>query len=206
MKLSLVIPCYEMYGFGASMLKRALKSVATQTFQDTEVIVADNSENDELEAVCSKFYVKYFKNPDRGMAKNTNFAIKKATGELIKILYQDDYFAKVESLETIVHEFTPKVNWLITACSNNPYPFFSKSENTLGSPSVLTIRNQDPLLFNEDLKWVLDLEYYQRMFKRFGLPKILKDLNVVIGTGEHQETNHLSVETKLKEEQQYAKS
>lgn len=201
MKMTIAIPVWEAYGQGFTLLKRCLDSILSQTFTDFEIVVSDNSFNDTLKTLCQtyKLPINYFANSDRGMANNTNFAIKQAKGDLIKILYQDDYLAHEGALQKINDNFKDKDNWLITACSNNQFPFYSKSVNTLGSPSVMTIRNKEPLLFN-DLKWTLDLDYYQRMQKKFGLPKILSDINVIIGLGEHQETNHLSEEIKRKEE------
>ena len=56
------------------------------------------------------------------------------------------------------------------------------------------------MYFNEDLEWMFDLEFYQRLYDKYGEPTILNDLNVVIGIGSHQATNLLSNELKEKEE------
>lgn len=203
MKISICIPTYEMHGVGPQMLSRCLDSVNRQSFKDIEIIVSDNSKDNGVYDVCRSYPVRYLRNPIIGMAANTNNGIKKAQGELIKILYQDDYLAP-DSLKDISDVFGPKTSWLIQACSNNPKPFFSKSENTLGSPSVLTIRNKDPLLFDEDLSWVLDLDYYKRMFDLYGQPKILNKVGVIMGLGAWQHTYHMSDEDKINEQNIYA--
>lgn len=200
-KISVCIPVYEMHGKGVEMLKRCLLSLQNQKFTDFEVVISDDSENLDIWNLLRNYTesldILYVKNLNKGMAANTNSAIKSARGELIKILYQDDYLAHKNSLKNIVGNFTE--NWMITGSSNNPHPYYSHV-NTLGSPSCLTIRNHDPLLFDENLKWVLDLEYYKRMYEKWGTPQILDEVNVVIGLGEWQETNHLTLEEKLKEE------
>lgn len=202
MYLSVCVPVFEMHGQGLDMLRRCLDSLLTQTYRDFEVVIADNSFDDKLKELCftyKELTIRYLKNPKRGMAANTNYAITHAKGALIKILYQDDYLAHENALSLIAEGFKRTDGWLITACSNNPSPYYSKY-NTLGSPSVLTILNQNPYLFSEELKWTLDLDYYHRLYARYGSPKILPDINVVIGLGQHQETNHLSDEVKYKEE------
>lgn len=205
-KISVCIPTYEMHGIGVQMLERNLEMLEKQTFKDFEVVVSDNSNDLKIFHLCRDFDldINYEKSLSKGNAANRNNAIKMAKGELIKMLDQDDYFASEKSLQDIVNNFDERDNWLITGCSNNHFPRYQENANTLGSPSVLTIRNKDPLFFNEDLKWVLDLDYYRRMNKKYGLPKILQRINVIIGIGEHQNTNHIPLEIKLKEEQDYA--
>jgi glycosyltransferase involved in cell wall biosynthesis len=173
MRFSICIPTYKR---GKEFLQRALDSVHSQNFKDYEIVIEEDLDG-------------------KGMAFNTNRVIKKAKGELIKILYQDDYL-EPDYLQKVSDTFIG--NWLFTASSNNPNPRYSQV-NTLGSPSALTIRNENPLLFNESLKWVLDLDYYRRMYQRYGLPQILTTTKVIIGLGVHQETNHLSQEIKQHE-------
>lgn len=208
MRISIVIPCYPMHGVGVKMLTRALKSIKKQTFKDYEIVATDDSEDNLISELCDNYDVQYFRNQGKkGMASNSNFAMSKAKGELIKVLYQDDYFTDENSLIYISKYFDTKTQWQITACSNNPKPFFSKNENTLGSPSVLTIRNEGHLLFDEQFSWVLDISLYQRLFKKYGHPRILDKNCITIGIHEHQHTNHLTLEDKINEQKQlYATS
>ena len=201
-KISVVVPVYEMHGVGIQMLERSLDILERQTFKDFEVVVTDDSDDVKLVKLCDDFTVKYLRNPgDKGIASNTNFGIKQAKGELIKILYQDDYLAYDEALEDIVKNF--ENGWLITACSNTLIPHYNDKirtgYNTIGSPSVLTIKNDNPLLFDTSLKWLVDCEYYQRTFERYGEPKILLKPGVVIGIGDWQQTNQLTNEQKNEE-------
>lgn len=199
MKLSCAIPCYEMFGQGVQFLERSLEVLENQTFRDFEIVVTDNSEDFSIKRLCQDFDVRYIRYGVRGMGANTNEAILNCKGELIKILYQDDYLTYPEALQDIVDNFKDEDNWLFTGSHNNPHPRYS-NVNTLGSPSAMTIRNKNPLLFDETLKWALDLEYYKRMYKAFGEPKILDKVGVVIGLGEHQQTRNLDIETKMYEE------
>ncbi len=187
-KLSVCIPIHDMEN-GDFFLTRLLNSLQEQTFRDFEIVITKRGK----------------------MAENTNAAIKQAKGELIKILYMDDYLAHPEALQRIVEAFTGE--WLVTGCvhiglgDEKPHsPHFPDIEgvminqNSIGSPSVLTIKNDNPLLFNEEMSWLLDVDYYKRMYAIHGEPVLLDDLNVVIGLGTHQTTHVLTNSEKHAEE------
>lgn len=194
-------------------LERNLRSIAIQTFSDYEVVVSDDSTENTLRDWLTKieFPVVYVRNPrTHGMANNTNHAIDNASGRLIKILFQDDYFYHSQSLEEIVKHFTPTCSWLVTGCThtldgintfNDHTPYYSDSENTIGSPSVATFKREVKQRFDPNFKWVLDLDWYKQLYQEYGKPKVYDQTNVVIGIGLHQETNKLSDLQKAKEHQ-----
>lgn len=203
-----------MHGMGKKMLERSFDMLKKQTYRDFEVIISDNSDDDVIKNLCenieySSLSIKYFKNPIKGMAENTNEAIKKATGEIIHILYMDDYFVNENSIKKIAENF--EGYWMVSTCMhdngkeiyNKHTPKYSKKIllgiNTIGSPSVLTIKNKNLIFFDEKMTWVLDCDYYIRLYKKYGKPKVLNDVNVIIGTGNHQTTNFLSSFKKIRE-------
>lgn len=187
-------------------LKRNLDSILIQSFKDYEIVISDDSDDDYLKIWLNKYPVKYFKNKgEKGMANNTNNAINNATGEIIKILFQDDYFATRKSLEEINQAFTNTCWWLATGCThtmdginyfNDHVPYYSESDNTIGSPSVITFRKEIKERFDPNFHWVLDLDWYKQLYRKYGKPKIYDRMNVVIGVGFHQKTNLLSDERK----------
>ncbi len=212
--ISVCIPTYEMNGVGRDMLKRNLDILKTQTLKDFEVVISDNSEDDEIKHLCESddyktLHFNYFKNQRKGMAQNTNEAIRNARGEIIKILYMDDYLMDNASLQKIKDGF--KGYWMVTGCEHddgkqryNPhYPTYNKKiylgKNTIGSPSVLSIKNENIIFFDENMTWLLDCDYYKRLYEKYGDPTILNDINVVIGTSKDQMTHILSNKTKRKE-------
>lgn len=186
-KISFCIPIHDMQ-HADFFLGRLMSSLSMQTFRDFEIVITK----------------------DGKMAENTNSAIKKAKGEIIKIMYMDDYFANEYSLENIVKNF--QGGWLATGClhddmksepTNPHYPSYEgihKNINTIGSPSVIAIENNEPLLFDEGMSWLLDVDYYKRLYVRYGRPTLLETVDVVIGVGSHQMTNILTNEEKLAEE------
>lgn len=218
--LSICIPTYEMKGMGTKFLKQSFDILNNQTFKDFNIIISDHSKDDYVEELCleykGKLNINYYRNNDKrgSSSANINNAIKKADGKLIKILFQDDFLYNEKSLEEIVNNFNlDKDNWLVTACTHTKdginffKPFYPKynnlirfGNNTISSPSVLTIKNNATLFFDEKLIWLMDCDYYQRYYNKFGPPRILNIINVVNRIGEHQVSNTLvNISTKIKE-------
>lgn len=174
-KITVAIPFHWMDNW-QFFLNRCLESVESQTFKDYEVVLIKTG----------------------NMPVTTNAVIKASTGELIKILYMDDYLAHQLALQDIVDNF--KGNWLFTATDNNLNPHYTEDihlgNNKLGSPSALTIRNKTPIFFDEKLSWALDCDYYKRMYEIHGLPVIVDRVGVNMGLGSHQMTQLLTDEEK----------
>lgn len=211
-KISICIPTYEMNGLGIKFLKNNLDIFTKQKFQDFDVVVSDHSQNNEIEKLCLEYKnildIHYYKNNENlgNSSANINNAIKKASGKIIKILFQDDFLYNENSLKDISENFDiEKDFWLITACEHTKdgisfirpfYPTYNHNihlgKNTISSPSVLSIKNNDPLLFDENLKWLMDCDYYKRCYNNFGKPKILNTISVVNRMGGHQISNTLA--------------
>lgn len=202
-KLTVAIPTSDMPN-KAYFFKRCLASLWNQSFQDFDIVITDNSEDDVIKKLCEWYRtgITYYKNPIKGMAQNTNEAIRRSTGELIKVLYMDDYLANDQVLEAIVEHFHG--DWLITGADNNLYPYWTDNietgNNKLGSPSALTVRNDKPLLFDEALTWLLDCDLYRRLYDKHGPPVILSGPHVKIGLHAGQATHTMGDERKLQEE------
>lgn len=222
--ISVCIPVYDMHGVGHIFLKHSLDILRTQTFTDFDVVISDYSQTDLIKNLCDEYQkllpVKYHKNldPTGGMSANTNNAIKNATGKLIKIIFQDDFLYDEKSLAVIAQNFDlAKDHWLVTACEHSKdgktffrpfYPTYNDQihlgKNTISSPSVLTIKNESPLLlFDTKLKWLMDCDYYKRCFEKFGSPKIINTITVVNRIGDHQVSNTEATPTLRQKEYKY---
>lgn len=208
-KLSVCIPTHEMSGQGHIFLKQSFNILIHQTFKDFDIVISDNAKDDSIKNVCEQYKDKldiiYVKNPDteKRMGSNINNAIKNATGNIIKILFLDDFLYDNESLEYTVKNFDlEKDCWLVSACEHTTdgttfirpfYPRYNKyihlGKNTISSPSVLAIKNENPLLFDENLSWLIDCDYYKRCYNSFGKPKVLDTITVVNRMGSHQTTH-----------------
>jgi glycosyltransferase involved in cell wall biosynthesis len=194
MKISICIPTWEQHGYGKTFLTRLLETINSQSYKNFNVVVSDHSVNSEIYETCISFnkkfeiiYVKNESNRGNGPA-NTNNCIKSANGDLIKIMFQDDFFFDTNSLKYIVESFeNNKGNWLVNGCNHtyddgktygrtmipkwNDEILFGK--NTISSPSVLSFKNFDSCFFDENLTMLMDCEMYYQLYIRYGLPIIL---------------------------------
>lgn len=227
--VSILIPAYEMRGLGAQMLVRALASIENQTLspnlRSVEVIVSDHSHGHSVyEAAMrhersSKFSIRYFRNlDDRGSASaNLNHAFQRSSGRIVKLLFQDDYLYSKRALTRIVDVFRDEdVSWVVCGCnhtfdgevySNEMVPHFHSrihlGRNTISSPSVLAVRREDWLDFDRRLVWLMDVDLYQAMAVKRGLPTVIPDILVTNGLGGHQTTNVGVSRRRIRAEQTY---
>lgn len=194
MKFSIVIPTWEQYGFGLIFLEQLLQSIKTQTLKDFEIIISDHSVSNEIENLVFKFSylnIVYVKNKNlRGNSPaNLNNGLSLAKGEIIKIMFQDDFFVNNNSLEMIKNHFdNNSCHWVVNGCCHTTdgvnldrYMIPSWNDkilegvNTISSPSVLSIKNSEISFFDENLTMLMDCDYYYTLFKKYGLPSVLPE-------------------------------
>lgn len=100
MKFSICMPVYN----GAEVIKPTLKSILSQSFKNYELIVVDDCSQDNTEAVVKSFRdkrIKYFKNKKNlGYSGNLEECRRKAKGDIIYLMAQDDILAKDALLNT----------------------------------------------------------------------------------------------------------
>ncbi len=87
-----------------NILLKAIESLYTQTFQEWELIVVDDSQDKKTEEAIKKFAndprIRYFHRLQKGSIANaSNFGIAHAQGEYIAILDDDDWWLDVQKLE-----------------------------------------------------------------------------------------------------------
>ncbi len=203
------------------MLHHSLGILKTQQFKDFEIVVSDHSVDDHLYAVCKKeskwLNIKYLRNEHKrgSSSANVNHAIKNCSGELIKILCQDDYLFAHNSLKTTVDQFDYDKKWLVSSylhtkdrveLENYHAPEISRRmylENLIGTHSCLTILNEKPLFFDEDLIWFMDCEYYFRLYQQHGLPEIVYKPTVVQYLWTGQVTNSVITDRLIQMEKKH---
>lgn len=186
-RITICIPTHSMRN-GQYFLNRLYSSLEKQTFKDFDIVETKEGR----------------------MAENTNAAIKKAKGDIVKILFMDDYLWSRDALQHISDNFIS--GWYASGCvhtedgitfSNPHKPVYSEDiwtgNNTIGSPSVVAFENDNPLLFDENLSWLLDCDLYARLYERYGAPTCVPYLDVAMGIGSHQVTNTMADTEKRKE-------
>lgn len=218
-KISIVIPTYN----NLVSFKRALGSVFIQKFEDYEIIVTDDSNNDEIGLFIKYLYndkVKYFKNETPlGSPENWNGGLRKAKGKYIKILHHDDWFADENSLEKFVKlmdenpqsDFgyaksvdvdtetgkikTRKAEKYVKQLKKDPFELFIT--NRIGAPSVTVFRNNKNFFFDKNLKWVVDMEFYINCLRKNPNIAFLNEVLINIGISSSQITKICQDDTKI---------
>ena len=218
--LSIATPTYESFGRGVEFLKTQFEKYLEQTFKNFEVVISDHSKNNEIEKFCESYKdrlkITYLRNEThRGnFTQNTNNAIKNCKGDIIKILFQDDFLWDKHSLEKTYNAFGENTNWLVGACEHTNddgktfsrlhYPAYNEKiytgNNTIGNPSVLSVRKRDDMLFfDERMIWTVDVDYYKRLYNKFGSPEVLREISVVIRLWNRQLTHLIPDHIKQRE-------
>jgi glycosyltransferase involved in cell wall biosynthesis len=211
--ISICIPAYKRTQF----LKRLLDSIAIQTYTDYDVIVSDDSPANEVEILCKlfakKMTLKYYKNtPALGTPENWNQAIQQANGNWIKIMHDDDWFSRKDSLMKFANTIkaAPESGFIFSAY-NNVYESTGKAEpvfmdrfrkrrmlenpvtliakNVIGPPSVVMHKNNKQHYYDKNVKWVVDMDFYIR-FLQTSKPYFVNEALINVGVNKEQVTQY----------------
>lgn len=185
-KVSICIPTYNQVKY----LRQTIDSVFNQTFTDYEIIITDDSPTDIVfdlvQEYQSKGKIQYYKNAiSLGSPENWNEAIRRSKGEYIKIMHHDDYFTDENSLFEFVKmlDENPNSDFAFGAtliidikrdksrihCPTkvqlrnlfqDPYVLFLG--NFIGPPSSVIHRRNVDLIYDRNLIWVVDFDFYIR--------------------------------------------
>jgi len=189
MGFSVVIPTYEQRGHGAAMLTALLSSITRLRHPggDFELLVCDNSENQDIRNVVDKFNdilgcgVFYLRNSrHKGAAENINFCIDHAAHDKVKIMCMDDLFINPSAL-TMTSAALDSNGWVIcdsrianqdgimgrTARAKFIPGHFER--NTVGMPSCIAF-NKCHVRMDPSLKTFCDLWFYHELYLNYGKP------------------------------------
>jgi glycosyltransferase involved in cell wall biosynthesis len=203
--ISICIPAYKRTEF----LKRLVGSIEIQTFRNFEVVVTDDSPGNDVEELCkayqNKFVLHYYKNIQQlGTPENWNEAIRKSKGKWIKLMHDDDWLHNANSLQAFADAIknNPGTFFFFSAYRDvyldsnmendifinrfrfklllkNPATLLSR--NIIGPPSVTLHRNDCIFLYDKNLKWLVDIDFYMHYVKKdkpFYIDKILVNVGL----------------------------
>ena len=200
--LSILIPAYNDKYF----VKKIIEQNKFQIDDKLEIIIHDDSENDDISSYISNINlpknINYYKNNQtKGAVKNWNGLLKSAKGDFLWLLHQ---FDMPENLQKILDEVYKgdgadiiiiptrvekflfnffKVNHLhannglIRIILENPKFLFML--NVIGPPSSIIARKAYYENYDDSLNWLVDVENYFRLFKRKIRFKILNNANIL---------------------------
>ena len=203
--VSICVPAYKRIDF----LQRLLDSIFVQTFRNFEVVVTDDSPDDSVRNLCdqyqNKFLLRYYRNAHTlGTPANWNEAIRKSSGEWVKLMHDDDWFADENSLQYFIETIDKNnsLSFVFSAYQNVslgngqskkifPEPFRYKmlgrnpatllSANCIGPPSVVLHKKNDLILYDTRLKWLVDIDFYMRYLsatRAVYIPAVLVNIGI----------------------------
>jgi glycosyltransferase involved in cell wall biosynthesis len=209
--ISICIPAYKNIEF----LSRLMDSIAAQTFKDFEVVLTDDSPGQDVKELCdryaARFHLRYFRNQRQlGTPENWNEAVRRSSGEWIKIMHDDDWFSDPGSLDAYVRAIgdNPGAGFIFSAYRDifldenrvrkmflprrrykamlrNPTVLFA--QNIIGPPSVVMYRRSLAISFDPAIKWVVDIDFYIRCLF-ITRPVHIPELLINVGLGKSQVT------------------
>jgi len=216
-----------------TMLSHLINSVYTQTYKNVEIVISDHSPNSSVKNLCDewkdKVNIKYVKNEkNRGSCEaNTNNALIHTSGKYIKTMAgQDDFLCRNDALEMMInHLETTGRRWIFTGClhcqenetnnlfnphppmwpsENGPYTFKSmlSGNNLIGGESVMMFEKVD-VLIDPNLIYLMDLEFYYRLYKELGDPVLVNDMCAVSRIREDSITSNMIFPELVEEEKNY---
>ncbi len=210
--ISICIPTYKR----ADLFKKLLDSIISQTYQDTEILVNDNSPDDSIEAVvkeyAGKLTISYIRNePALSAVDNCRAVMRRAAGDWIKIMHDDDWFATPDALQQFADVAVQGGKDFIFCASNQVYLETGKMEeeqltpekktmldnsvlslfylNVIGHPSVVMHKKDPSIEYDPQFNWVLDIDFYMRYLSAHNGYHYISNKLVNIGKNESQESN-----------------
>jgi len=209
--VSICIPTYKKPLYVA----RCLTSILAQNYKNIEVIVSDDSPDETIKEVVTRFSglnIGFVQNkPALKSPRNWNAALDKATGEFLLLLHQDDWLSSPESISRFVEAFTDS-NVDFAFCKNigqdekgKEVVFQNKSalpdfsifpeqliiRSVIGPPSNVMLRKRVATRYDENLIWLVDVDYYIRILKDGYKYRYLPEQLVTIGLHADQTTEYV---------------
>lgn len=188
-KISAIITTFNRSAY----LKKAIESVLSQTYKDFELIILDNSSSDDTEEVVRGFKnkrIKYIKHPPLTISQARNLGLKKACGEFIGFLDDDDEwlpnkleaqlqifenknqncglvyggFVRVDDFGRELEFHKPRLNGnIFIGLLSQKDPFTGSASNPILRKSVFPVIGE----YNEKVLVGEDFELYLRLAEKF---------------------------------------
>ena len=195
--VSVIIPTYNRNGF----LRSAIESVLNQTFQAFEIIVVDDASIEDVQGVVEGFHdrrIKYIRHEiNKGEAGARNTGIMHSKGEFIAFLDDDDmwFLDKLRRQLNVLENARAQVGGIYSGfvavdcdkqTSHTCLPTKKGDiyrdllvKNTIGTPSTVLVKKaciETAGLFDEDIFYGVDHDFYLRIAKHFHFEYIAEPL------------------------------
>jgi glycosyltransferase involved in cell wall biosynthesis len=210
--VSICVPTYRQPVF----VSRLLDSIIAQQYKHIEVILSDDSLDDSIAKVAqtyaSKLPIRYYPHdPALKSPRNWNFALDQAAGDYLMLIHQDDWLHDPHAIQQYLDTFeinphldfvfcrntaiTPEGKiivlqtfpWLIKTIQKDPYHLVRS--DVIGPPSNVMLRKSVRVRYDEELVWLVDVDYYVRLIEAGHHYAYIDKHLVSIGLHEDQMTN-----------------
>lgn len=190
-QISIIIPSFNQ----AQYLEQTILSIINQNIENIEIIVMDGGSTDGSVDIIKKYSDKlayWVSEPDRGQSHAINKGFARAKGDIIAWLNSDDLYLP-NTLSTVLERFksNPDVDLIYGDVINfdetekeqyykvaefEPYDFLSRV--SIHQPAVFWRKHVFEKIgfLDETLHYVMDYDYWMRIFFRFNTLKIDKPL------------------------------
>jgi glycosyltransferase involved in cell wall biosynthesis len=185
---SVIIPAFN----SPELFRDALESVICQRGVTTEIIVADDSTDAGIEAYLTKLrspQIIYFHHvPSLGAVKNWNYGLSQARGNYLILLHHDERLSGPDHLkECLVYlesqdpdllitniavqfpdqkQFKQKIPFILKRLVLSYFPSLLYTVNLIGPTACIVFKRELLAPFNENLKWLVDADWYYRLLKK----------------------------------------
>lgn len=179
---SIILPTYN----NKELFARAIQSVLCQQGEYHIIVVDDSTNNDIEDYVASLDHtsITYIHNkPSLGAVKNWNSGLQLAQGDYIIIMHHDEAFATKDHLVKIQSQMESGADVVlsriqVSLTNGKTYGLYNKfikqlmlrhpclciAINSFGPCACIAFRRCDTL-FNEDMRWFVDVEWYYRILR-----------------------------------------
>jgi glycosyltransferase involved in cell wall biosynthesis len=180
---------------GDRYLEKTILSVINQEYDNIEYVVVDGGSTDNTLEILGKYNSNIdvlISEKDKGLSDAMNKGAKLATGDWLIYLHADDTFTDSKSVNKLVNasKSDPDANWITG---------YLRFQNSIGDIFRIdsfhsiswfnmilrnVIRHQSTMVkidksvdisFDEKYKYAMDYDYFLRLWKDHGGPKIIKE-------------------------------
>lgn len=184
---SIIIPAYNY----VDLFRRALNSVLSQKDISLEIIVVDDSINNDIESYVHDINqptIRYYHNhPAKGAIANWNYGLSLAKGKYIEVLHHDEALANDNILSEVKQQFESEhcssviINYKVFINGHTKKEYFIKKHlrpyfnehpnllflaNLLGPCACVFIKKEHIEFFDEKIRWYVDVDWYYRILRK----------------------------------------
>lgn len=179
MKVSIIIPTYN----NLELLRNALSYIQAQTYRDYEIIVVDDSTNNDISNYLLNCRdVRYYHNiPSLGAVRNWNYGLSLANGEYVILHHHDEFFESCNHLSKIAEMLVnndvivsnirvyldnkehklPVIDYIKKIFLKHPSLLLFN--NVIGPCACVAMRKSVCENLDPNLVWKVDSEWYYRI-------------------------------------------